>query len=237
MADIEAMQCPDCGHQNPLSATRCSQCRAFLIKSEAPSATPETSPTGNETRIPCRRCQTLNARFASNCRGCGVALAQGQVRPQPSVANRSTSIGSNSVFSYPLLRKCFVAGCLANIILTFVPSVKVVHRDFIFGNTTSEELLSNFDLIQMGFQTGQNGLAFLAIIIFGSWIALSAMAVVNPIRWVFIAGGAIAGFTILVTLFSPTSGSVEIVTLTLVLGYGADALMLSGFLANPDEVS
>lgn len=146
-------------------------------------------------------------------------------------------MNSGSLFSYPVLRNLFVAGCAVNIILTFVPSAKIVQRRLFGRAVTSEELVSNFDGIQFGFQTGQTGLALLAVLIFGAWIALAVMAFVNEKRGVFIAGGIIGALTILVNLFTPDNPSVELLTLPLVLSYGADTALMLGFFSKPEENS
>lgn len=163
-------------------------------------------------------------------------MDQGQGRPRPSTA-ALTTMNSSGIFSYSNLRKLFVAGCAVNIILTFIPSAKIVHRGLLSRTVTSEEFVSNFDGIQLGFQHGQTGLAMLAVLIFGAWIVLAVMAFVNEKRVVFIVGGMLGGFAILLNLFSPNTPGVELLTLPLVLSYGADIALISGFFANPDEVA
>ncbi len=133
----------------------------------------------------------------------------------------SGQIKTSGSKSYEFLRIIFILGCIFNIGITFVPSVKV-----------GGELMSAFDAIRLAFQMG-SGLAVLYVLFFAAWIAFLLLAMVHQKRWVFVTGASVAAFSLLLNLFSPTNPIVEVLLVPRLVDYVAGVFMLFGFIAKP----
>jgi len=132
--------------------------------------------------------------------------------------------------SYKVWHSLFILGCIFNIGLTFVPSMRVKVAGFF---TVEEKLISNLQLVQLAFQTGHTGLGLLAVLFFAAWVAFLVMAIVYQKSWVFIAGASLSALSLLLGLFSVSSGNVEYLLIPRIIVYVADVFMLSGFIAKP----
>ncbi len=135
--------------------------------------------------------------------------------------------------NYQLIRAIFVAGCILNIILTFIP-MYVVEAPGLFGLFKVKR--SIFDGIQLAFNIGGSEgffYGFLYVLIFAAYIIFAVLAIVYQKRWVFIAGASVAAFTLLLEFLSSDVEGVEAILLPKLLWYIATIAMLSGYFVKP----
>lgn len=236
---------------------RCSQCSTVFTvsasanqqaapeKESAPSRTP-TTPRETQTRtVSCPACGPVGVpeewlgRWI-NCPHCRMGFvastcADQEIRP---ATYGSDFLASDRPYgpwrpdsSPSLLLVLFILGHLMNIVLMFVPAVRVL------GFMT----LTNYDLIEALFQHGKVALGLFMLLLFVEDLAAIVLALVYPKRWIFITSSVVSAFGLLTTLFhlsaragdSPERFMVQILWIPMILAYIAGIFTLSGFFIKP----
>lgn len=136
---------------------------------------------------------------------------------------------------YAMLRRLFVLGYAMNIILWFVPTMRMKVGG-ILGVGAQEDVYSVLTLVQRISQTSPGWHLFF-VLTFASNILFIVLAVAYARRWIFITGASVATLFLLWGLFSTDAPGVEGFLLPRILGYVATALTLTGFVVVPSSRS
>ena len=138
----------------------------------------------------------------------------------PSTSSSGTPSASNL---YHLLRNLFLLGYVLNIVLWFIPTMRV----------GEQPALSAFSLVRLVSQLGNWGATILLVLVFASNVAFVVLALAYPRRWVFIVASSVASFLILLNLFSASNPEMHNLIIPRVLQWCAEFLTLTGFFIKP----
>lgn len=126
----------------------------------------------------------------------------------------------------------FVVGVAVQVALLFVPAYRA-RVGGLFGFGGEERSLTNLDVIRLFFRAGQNGWGLLNVFVYSAYGALLVLAFTAPKRWVFLSGGALYAFVLVLNFFVGTSEGVEYYFVPRLLDYVSLALPLTGFFLRP----
>src|SRR2546427_11751757 len=90
---------------------------------------------------------------------------------------------------FRILNFAFVLGCAMNILLWFLPDMKVWTTDFV-GTRFEEEAISQFHCVQMVSREAQAWVPIMYTLIFSRNIVFLALAIFRPRRWVYLTGAS-----------------------------------------------
>jgi hypothetical protein len=134
----------------------------------------------------------------------------------------------NGKSTFQTMRMIFVAGCVINTVMTFVPVVEIKNNP-----NLPDGSYSSFDVTRLLLEAAPPfGMFF--VLLFSLNIVLAVLAFTYPRRWVFILGASYAALGVLYGIFSGSRGDTEVFLIPQVVGWIATLALLSGFFVKPE---
>lgn len=146
------------------------------------------------------------------------------------MTDKTNDLQISFLFSYKNLRALYIAGNVLNAIVFVLPYLS--YRGGTFGRP-GNVVYSTLEICRLSLDNGILGWGLIMVLTFCGSVALAALAISYPRRWVFIAGSCYTAFWLMFDFFSVTDPNVQYIFLTRFLEKVAITLTLVGFWVKP----